>query len=1001
MHVITTYGGGELFALVFDGIATLLNTRKGVLIPLINIGLMVGLTYVVVLMLFRSQLIDGIRWFLWVVVATHLIFLPKTRIHIHDPLNNYHRDVDNVPLALGAFASLVSQVGKSVTEQFEMHFTLPGYMPYHQTGTVFASAIMSQVGQFRIVDPEFKGNMDRFINQCVVYPVMIGNKYSFTELQNTPNIWEFVKARASPILGFLYKEGGVPGKIVTCQEGVKKLDALWAAEIKRATAIYGSQVQSRKVAESVFNTSLMGSAYLLAGAASWASSATDILRQEMMIKAVEDSSNNKLSELGSAANYAATKALLQQRSAYTVAGEIAARTLPLFKNVIEALSYALFIFIVVLALLPSGYKILLTYCGILVWTQLWAPLYAVLNLIMTLYGQAETLSRGAQGGLTLLNSSAIINVNADMLSLAAWLSVSIPFISYGILKQGAGAFVGLAQHLGSAMQSAASGAAAETVSGNISLGNISMGTQAYQNTTAFQHNTSPSYTASHFRGMNTSGIEQSTFADGTQSFQDQALSRLSVQIMGTENTSYAQQTSLNDAKSVAETKSMAASEATEASLQESTNFMSRVGKDIFSGEDFHKAVNVSEAQSLQNFKNLIKDIRQNTRMDETQAVEAAVGMSFGLPQFGIGASARGSNTSARQRAIDDATAVAKQTGYSENIEKVMSAAQSYAKGKNDTEGVELGKGAFASLNHAKSLREESSIAQSHVNTLSKEMHSSQGKSFIINKVLDQDVLKFIAHQPLNEAPSGTSGPLGSRSSESSSSGSRSVGSTLGSEQIGYERARRIFEKGGEERDVYLQRFQQENPQYSIQSINTTQEQENLTHRYEGEAQKIQASSNPKAQHQHHTQALMAQGNAVGLGSNKLVQAGEQAKDASSPHAQQSIEKPAHKNTSFSSFSPEGSSPAQQKENPKTSERYKGQDQASSPLINAQEDMKDLFSTVTTKIEAGKKEIDQKEEPLQKAVEEANNKSLVGTTLKNAAKSVLVDPLPLPTDSSLP
>src|SRR6185312_12324387 len=142
------------------------------------------------------------------------------------------------------------------------------------------------------------------------------------------------------------------------------------------------------------------------------------------------------------------KALMQQRSTYAIAGDIAARTLPLFKNVIEALSYALFIFIVVLALLPNGYRILLTYCGILAWTQLWAPLYAVLNLIMTLYGQTETASHGAEKGLTLLNSAAIINANADMVSLAAWLSVSIPFISYGILKQGAAAFVGLAQHLG-------------------------------------------------------------------------------------------------------------------------------------------------------------------------------------------------------------------------------------------------------------------------------------------------------------------------------------------------------------------------------------------------------------------------------------------------------------------------------------------------------------------------------------------------------------------------
>ena len=73
----------------------------------------------------------------------------------------------------------------------------------------------------------------------------------------------------------------------------------------------------------------------------------------MMINAIEEAVNNKLSELGSASNYAATKALLQQRSAYAAAGEIAARTLPLFKNVIEALSYAFFIFIVILALVAQ------------------------------------------------------------------------------------------------------------------------------------------------------------------------------------------------------------------------------------------------------------------------------------------------------------------------------------------------------------------------------------------------------------------------------------------------------------------------------------------------------------------------------------------------------------------------------------------------------------------------------------------------------------------------
>jgi len=491
-HVITTYGGGEVFFLVFNAIAALFKEdNTGMMMSLIRVGLMVGCVYVVILMFFQSQLIEGMKWFLWVIIATNLLFLPKTTVIIKDPLTNIIKKVDNVPFALGAFAGFVSTVGKTITENFETVFSLPNDFLYHKTGTVFASAIMSQVGHFRIVDPLFKGNMERFVNQCIVYDVMIAKKYTLTELHNAPDIWELVKGNASSILGFLYKAGPgqndksgaktSPGAIMTCKAGAGELEKLWIPEIKKARALYGSRVQDRNLTETAFLNNVAGSAGFLFENQKLAENAQNLLRQEMMINAIEDASNNKLSELGGATNYAATKALLQQRSTYAAAGEIAAKTLPLFKNVIEALSYALFIFIVVLALLPNGYRILLTYCGILVWTQLWAPLYAVLNLIMTLYGKAETKSLVGDTGLTLLNSSAIVNANADMVTLAAWLSVSIPFISYGILKQGAAAFVGLAQHLGSAMQSAASSAAAETVSGNISLGNVSMGNQAYQN----------------------------------------------------------------------------------------------------------------------------------------------------------------------------------------------------------------------------------------------------------------------------------------------------------------------------------------------------------------------------------------------------------------------------------------------------------------------------------------------------------------------------------------
>jgi len=838
-HVITTYGGGELFKLVFDGIAALFKTdATGVVEPLIRVGLTIGSCYVVILMLYRDQLIEGLKWLLWVVVATNLLFLPKTTVFIHDPLSNTKHKVDNVPYALGAFAGFVSHVGRTITEKFESVFSLPDYLPYHKTGTVFASSLMSQIGKFRIVDPVFKGNMERFVNQCVVYDAMIGYKYTLTDLQNAPDIWDLVVKNASPLLGFLYKENNKPGEVVTCKEGAQNLDKLWAQELTRAVHTYGSRIQDRSLNEVAFYASALDSARLLSDGKYIADHARTILRQEMMINAIEAGSNNKLSELGVAANYAATKALLQQRSAYAIAGEIAARTLPLFKNVIEALSYALFIFIVVLALLPNGYRVIVTYFGILCWTQLWAPLYAVLNLVMTLYGKKECVAHGLGKGLTLLNSSAIINANADMATLAAWLSVSIPFISYGILKQGAGAFVGLAQHLGSAMQAASSGAAAETVSGNISLGNVSMGTQAYQNTSAFQHNTSPSYNASQMNTMGLDGIETTTHATGAQTFTDRGISQGAVQEMATYNESVAMEQRLSHAESVANSQTIAAGKQMEAAAQQTANFMNHVGSDVFAGESHNKSLTASESKALQEHNNLVNDLKSSGHFTEAQAVEAAIYAKGGIEVMGTGAGVSGSFSSnaARQKAIETAQSISKTKGYTESLDKVLSAAKSVSEGQNDTQGASLAEGAMASFNEARHRREEATLAHSKVDEISNARASSQSTGIQEQRNITQDILDYIAEQPAPTSPDGQrTGPIGARG------------------------ALAIQRQGGEEYQAYKRGFQGENPQYSVSGLNVGQEQEKLGDLFESAGSSLSSEGTLRDHHSNTTQAIHEKG----------------------------------------------------------------------------------------------------------------------------------------------
>lgn len=134
------------------------------------------------------------------------------------------------------------------------------------------------------------------------------------------------------------------------------------------------------------------------------------------------------------------------------------------------------------------------------------------------------------------------------------------------------------------------------------------------------------------------------------------------------------------------------------------------------------------------------------------------------------------------------------------------------------------------------MREETSIAQNKVDTLSHDISSSHGKSLSINKDLTQSVLDFIAHQPVNSGPQGLSGG-----------------------QIGHERARQILENGGNERDIYIKRFQEDNPQYQIQSVNSAQESAKLSSQFESSA--IMINADVAHQHAQNTENVLNRGKA--------------------------------------------------------------------------------------------------------------------------------------------
>ena len=183
-------------------------------------------------------------------------------------------------------------------------------------------------------------------------------------------------------------------------------------------------------AKHAFLTKLPQSYQMFAGEAK---SAVDLLKQQMMIHMLREAPAKKASQLGN--SYAIAKATLQQRNSYQIAGLMAEESLVVMRAVFEALIYGSFVFVYILLFLPAGYKILGYYFQAICWIQLWAPLYAILNFIMTLYGHYQ--SRGILGdlGLTRANSAALIDLHTDITALAGWLSLSVPYISFMLINR--------------------------------------------------------------------------------------------------------------------------------------------------------------------------------------------------------------------------------------------------------------------------------------------------------------------------------------------------------------------------------------------------------------------------------------------------------------------------------------------------------------------------------------------------------------------------------------
>lgn len=750
-HVVTTWGGGEAFYYVFNALATLLSSG-GFMNNILRLSGIIGVFWVFVLVAFHNALEQAFQWLLWFMVATNLLFLPKATVWIKDPLTfQAPRKVDNVPLVLAVFAGSVSSIGAAMTEKMESVFTLPDYLPYHQTGTVFASRLMMEARHIKITDPEFRANMERFVNRCVVYDAMIGHKYTLKDLQRSNDVWDLVSRQASPLLGFLYREPGTgkKGQIVSCKEGATALQKLWGEQLKEAAAKYGAYFfhDTNKKGQELFLQYLPQSYQLLTKTAG---DASKLLQQEMMMNSIIDGSRNKLDELGSGLNYATAKALIQQEVGNRTMGEVSLRLLPIMKAVIEALCYASFIFVMMLSLMPQGYRVLLNYAGVLMWLQIWAPLYAVLNLFMTLYGQYRSSSLIGSAGLTLMNSAGLSHINAHMASMAGWLSWSLPFIAYGIMKGGVGSFMHIAGSLTSSAQGAVGSAAGEAASGNLSLGNVSLGTTAYQNMTAFQRNTAPSSRDGPFEQLLDDGTVRMSQGDGSQIFKSN-ISAMRIRANSSENFAERAEEQISHQNALLQSQSEEYSVARMEAARQVLNLAHSSAKGQSGSEGYDQSTAFGRNTAVSQALKFSKILQDQYGLSEKQAADLTASLMAGTPKwFGMSADAKasGSSSAGREKTTQDIQNLASEMGVTNSLDESVRTMKDSKFSDSHSREARIAQDIGHTMERAENTREAMSKTQQAIDSYSKLQSFSKTGAFNIDRDDSQELLEFTASQTL-------------------------------------------------------------------------------------------------------------------------------------------------------------------------------------------------------------------------------------------------------------
>ena len=349
---------------------------------------------------FAPEKLQGWKWLATVVLVFSVLIVPKVTVGIVDKTGGSAvKVVDNVPFGVALLGSLTSTIGHTLTGLFETAFqvipgigALPAELSYQQNGLMFGNRLIRETGNVVFQDPAFRTDLINFIHNCTTYDLIDGT-LDPAAFSTSDDVWPLMASPNPARFSTLTSAGGSVG-VDTCPNVYQSLNGRLPAQITRIEGRLAFQLNPTLpgAAAAAAIAGQIQQAYLKNNIATAAATAADLIRQNAMLNAIDDTSKIVGQKVNDPAAMVLAvgraQAVAQQNATWLNYGKVAEQALPVFRNVVEAVTYAMFPLFVLLLLLTSGRETMIAfkgYAAVLIWIQLWPPLYAILNYMASIY----------------------------------------------------------------------------------------------------------------------------------------------------------------------------------------------------------------------------------------------------------------------------------------------------------------------------------------------------------------------------------------------------------------------------------------------------------------------------------------------------------------------------------------------------------------------------------------------------------------------------------------